>query len=820
MSEADLILIDRGLSFGDVVKRNPSDAESGTVIRTSIKCDIQPIYPRFLGDQWPHAEEDNVLRGIPGSDITYVGDYQDGDYVVHKDEWLGVVDVAYEHITVRLENGSVVMVENPDELQQPEVDLKADHHSSLASILQKRLRHTNHAGADGDLSDVEVFYPGQEVTTKKGNLRRGQWVLGAYDPSISPEGTVVECRTRLLSMDWLSSNVFRPEGKPESDMPPVELDSGDYSSIRIYDKERPPENSEWPCGSAPGSDIAVGDILRLRDSAGAAIKYAGQHDPASGKQQPYFRRIPRSMTQGYDLNVFNVKKTETLITVQWQDGSITESLSSSFVPYLNVDDHEVWPGEIVVLKKEPKAIGNSTEATDEVPDSELGIIRPKEIGVVQSVNAKERLAKIRWFADPQVGIFHGSHSILVPGSYLGELTSKITEVSNYDIVAYPALSKRRGDLVLVAPTPEILELRSIDALKVVSRRLSVRSPEQYSSNIGLSGTLETKDSLEQNGSDFTDPDSNTTDIPTTDSLDSEPSYNWLGEVVDLNLDGSLSIRLGALDNVIDIKIPVERILTVVSDDDDISEFENPSSDEEDSGSSEEWTDEESVDFENAVETIEYEGGARQDTDGNDEMWTTDDDADGDFNGDDKEPPAKLSTEAVKPIRSNPLEPHPPLPQPTEVVFSTYPNMPPQFAILDDPPPIDHKYLSERVALSGALMRRVLKEHSILTSSLPNGIWVRTWADRLDLLRVLILGPQGTPYEFAPMIFDLHTSARFPTSPPEARFHSWTNEVGRINPNLYEDGKVCVSPASLNPFGGWCQLLSLRELIWSLTYLRS
>ena len=33
---------------------------------------------------------------------------------------------------------------------------------------------------------------------------------------------------------------------------------------------------------------------------------------------------------------------------------------------------------------------------------------------------------------------------------------------------------------------------------------------------------------------------------------------------------------------------------------------------------------------------------------------------------------------------------------------------------------------------------------------------------------------------------------FPHEPPRAFFHSWTDGSGPVNPNLYEDGKICLS----------------------------
>lgn len=89
------------------------------------------------------------------------------------------------------------------------------------------------------------------------------------------------------------------------------------------------------------------------------------------------------------------------------------------------------------------------------------------------------------------------------------------------------------------------------------------------------------------------------------------------------------------------------------------------------------------------------------------------------------------------------------------------------------------------------LRAVSREHKILRTSLPEGVYVRTWESDMELLRVLIIGPLGTPYAHAPFLFDITLHSRFPTEAPTAFFHSWTN-VGRVNPNLYENGKVCLS----------------------------
>jgi len=88
--------------------------------------------------------------------------------------------------------------------------------------------------------------------------------------------------------------------------------------------------------------------------------------------------------------------------------------------------------------------------------------------------------------------------------------------------------------------------------------------------------------------------------------------------------------------------------------------------------------------------------------------------------------------------------------------------------------------------------RMAKEYRALTSSLPDTILVRAYEDRADLLRCLIIGPENTPYEDAPFVIDWFLDSTFPQTPPQAHFLSWTNGNGRVNPNLYEEGKVCLS----------------------------
>ncbi|KAI9709516.1 MAG: glycylpeptide N-tetradecanoyltransferase [Bogoriella megaspora] len=90
------------------------------------------------------------------------------------------------------------------------------------------------------------------------------------------------------------------------------------------------------------------------------------------------------------------------------------------------------------------------------------------------------------------------------------------------------------------------------------------------------------------------------------------------------------------------------------------------------------------------------------------------------------------------------------------------------------------------------MKALHLEIGRLMTSLPSGIFVRHAASRPDIMKILIIGPEGTPYENGLFEFDLFCPAAYPKAPPKMDFKTTGN--GRIcfNPNLYADGKVCLS----------------------------
>nr|GLL40234.1 putative ubiquitin-conjugating enzyme E2 38 [Ipomoea trifida] len=113
---------------------------------------------------------------------------------------------------------------------------------------------------------------------------------------------------------------------------------------------------------------------------------------------------------------------------------------------------------------------------------------------------------------------------------------------------------------------------------------------------------------------------------------------------------------------------------------------------------------------------------------------------------------------------------------------------PQFDVVSDIS--DHKYINASSYIQLPAIRAVMKEWKILEKNLPGGsIFVRAYEGRVDLLRAAIVGPQKTPYHDGLFFFDFQFPNNYPHAPPKA--HYWS--FGRcLNPNLYENGWVCLS----------------------------
>jgi len=111
----------------------------------------------------------------------------------------------------------------------------------------------------------------------------------------------------------------------------------------------------------------------------------------------------------------------------------------------------------------------------------------------------------------------------------------------------------------------------------------------------------------------------------------------------------------------------------------------------------------------------------------------------------------------------------------------------------------HHYRSRiksEVQSSSSKMKRLLQEISVLSTSLPlhpdSSAFLRTDEQRLDVCKILITGPDKTPYENGCFLFDMYLDSTYPKKPPNINLMTTGNGSVRFNPNLYNCGKVCLS----------------------------
>jgi ubiquitin-conjugating enzyme E2 Z len=82
---------------------------------------------------------------------------------------------------------------------------------------------------------------------------------------------------------------------------------------------------------------------------------------------------------------------------------------------------------------------------------------------------------------------------------------------------------------------------------------------------------------------------------------------------------------------------------------------------------------------------------------------------------------------------------------------------------------------------------------------------------------MIIGPKDTPYENGYYLFHFKYPKNYPFSPPKVTYHT-NNGKTRFNPNLYINGKVCIS--ILNTWKGeqWTSCQNIRSVLLTLVTL--
>ncbi|KAL5227210.1 hypothetical protein ABZP36_015475 [Zizania latifolia] len=788
-----VIVIDRSFLHGDIVaSASDPTGQMGLVADVNLVVDLQG----------PHGE---MIKGVPSKDLRRIKEFNVGDYVV-SGPWLGRVDEVLDNVNVLFDDGSVCKVARADPM---------------------RLRP-----ALGQMHPDTAcpFYPGQRVKAVSSSVyKTSRWLNGLWKAS-RLEGTVTKVETVTVIVYWIASAHF---GTNQEFVPPDEQNPKDltllscfsYANWQLTDWCLPhqytslctddslienleikgpddlsgplsdiPEASEANPGrmdgdsSADGSNMLDGDNTCLAKESGSGptastIPKEGSQDNATYRKKlrkVFVKKDKRTKRRDESFErALLIANTHTKVDVIWQDGTKEIGASStSLIPIHSPNDHEFFPEQYVVDK-----VGNDVDDSSET----------KRMGIVRSVNAKDRTASVSWFKPS----LHPEEPREIECNEI---------VSAYELDGHPDYDYCYGDVVVRLPSVS-LPLESTNRENTMELGKNVNSTDALASPVA---GAEEQAPHKESSLEFTSP-------------------SWAGNIVGFQ-DGGIKVIWG---DGTESKVGPHEIYVVGREDDGASLGDGTASD----GASWETVDDNETDLlddsaqddsQNVAENnIERENGLFNSQDGSSvatgplsvavgfvtriasELFARGkkhlDGSNSDAMDEVESHQSNEISESGDDIDKTEGENHVATSECINVTtndFSAVKSV--DVDLADDPAdsdcfkhfdvlqcPPDHHYLENIAQGTGGRkwVKKVQQEWSILEKNLPDYIYVRVFEDRMDLIRAVIIGASGTPYQDGLFFFDFHLPPEYPQVPPSAYYHSGGL---RVNPNLYVDGKVCLS----------------------------
>ncbi|XP_022146135.1 probable ubiquitin-conjugating enzyme E2 23 isoform X2 [Momordica charantia] len=828
----DLTVIDRGFLHGDFVAAvSDPTGQAGVVVDVNISVDL--LVP-----------DGSIMKDISSKDLKRVRDFTVGDYVV-LGPWLGRIDDVLDNVTVMFDDGSKCKVTKAEPLRLKPVSKNILEDANFPYYPGQRVRASSSTVFKNSKWLSGLWKPNRlEGTVTKVTVGSVfiYWIASAgYGPDSSTTPTEEQSpkNLRLLSCfshanwqlgDWclLPSSFSSGLSKDSLQIEPPDsvtntLDSVQTGQVGACDSEDTmpdelsgtTESTDLDSISACDGNYRNLECNTLPESSSSRAPKETTHEtwPLHRKKirKVVVRRDKKARKKEENFErALLIINTKTKVDVAWQDGRTECALdSTSLIPIDNPGDHEFVPEQYVVEK--------ASDNDDDVTES-------RRVGVVKSVHAKERTACVRW---------------LKPVARAEDPREFDTEeiVSVYELEGHPDYDYCYGDVVVrLSPVSDCTEAMSsgnnIEELK-----------QQSSTNEVMSCTEKGPESK------------NVEDPSCGDDCIDFSDLSWVGNITGLkNGDIEVTWANGMVSTVGPQAIYVvgrddddESIAAgsevsngaasweTVDDDDEMDSVENAKEDIElqDTGvNSEEEESEQNSSGSNLALSVPlaalrfvtrlaagiFSRGPRNsdsmdlDSHGESEIqssgtkaseendsglqsrlssslksnsfYTSDMNSDCGREEDDvaSEPSKVLETaEAFSDLRTAESD--------GSACYEGGTCSFKSFDIAKDP--LDHYFIGTNGQINNGRKwhKKIQQDWSILQNNLPNGIYVRVYEDRMDLLRAVIVGAYGTPYQDGLFFFDFHLPPEYPDVPPSAYYHSggW-----RINPNLYEEGKVCLS----------------------------
>ncbi|XWS18390.1 hypothetical protein CRYUN_Cryun32bG0039400 [Craigia yunnanensis] len=671
-----------------------------------------------------------IIKDINSKQLLKIRSISVGDYVVNG-TWIGRVDKVVDCVSIVFDDGSKCEVNVVD-------------HDKLVPVSPNIIDDSQNP-----------YYPGQRVQVVPSNVSRStRWLCDTWRENHN-EGTVSGVDAGFIYVDWISSAHINHD---LSASPPSHLQEEKYLTL-------------LSCFSHANWQLGDWCMLSFADYKGITEKFhhASTHDIIKGnwKLEKGFKRGNLGRLE----EIFVIIKTRTKVDVVWQDGTCGLGLDSqTLLPVGIANAHEFWPHQFVLEK------GTSGNG--------------RRWGVVRDMDAKERTVKVQWrnMAVNQVNGFDGEQM---------EET-----VSAYELVEHPDYSYCFGDIVF----------------KVVQNQFGDQADKGHIISETGFGT--------EAASQGKDCNWNQNKYPSTCYL------SCIGIVIGFK-DGNVEVkwasgiptkvapyeiyRIDKYEDSATTPVLYEENTEVLSQEMFVHEVQSNSQKGKDllnfdgadeSGKKFSWTrpsffrPQAAIGFFSSIaSSILGSLGSRsllsQESSGcisndakeygilleKEELETFNNCAEQDLSELQifETENIKQEVEEIEENKGGML----PRPGDTSDQFR-------QFDMVSDCS--DHHFLGESKVLAVSQVKRswlkkVQQEWCILEKTLPETIYVRVYEERMDLLRAALVGAPGTPYHDGLFFFDIFLPLEYPYEPPLVHYHSWGL---RLNPNLYESGKICLS----------------------------
>ncbi|KAJ3690378.1 hypothetical protein LUZ61_019542 [Rhynchospora tenuis] len=788
-------VVDRSFLPGDIVASvSDPTGQLGQVVDVDITVDLR-------------TGNGDMLRGVSSRGLKRVTEFTVGDFVV-SGCWLGRVDEVIDNVTVLFDDGSVCKVNRADPLR-------------LKPVVKPIFEDTSFP-----------YYPGQRVKAVSSSVfKTSTWLSGLWKAN-RLEGVVTKVETVAVMVYWIASAYFGPSQlsiPPEKQNPRnLTLVScfthsnwqlADWCLLRSQPKQvlsyqtEMQENEEQlehnlevavdgqPNGNLNGEGNVEDEHLGAAESLSQLKISKEQHQQPGHENVTYrkklrkvfFRKVDkraRRREETFEKALF-IANTETKVTVAWQDGTSQYRLgSTSLIPIHSPNDSDFFPDQYVVER--------APNENEEPPP------KNRRVGLVKSVDARDRTVLVNWLKTDFT--FGG------PKEFESEL------VSAYELEMHPDFDYCFGDVVVrLPPVSNPSEVSNADNGR------SSETKEEYQDATGSPSKIDT-DGDEANEETADSTSKRYLEGGEADGEETVVNLSWVGNIIGFS-DGDIEVMWG--DGTIS-KVGPNEVYVVGRDDEE--SFDGDS----DGGASWETVDDTEMDtLDNTVEREQNSAHINAENASEKENDNASHCQDENNASQARAGPLSVPLAAIGYVtrfatglfsrgknRSNSeSEDGPETSERTcsddseqedsavegDVRINADPMVDASdaamnigdaegfkhFDIMESP--LDHHYLDSngRGGTTGGKkwVRKVQQEWNILEKNLPDNIYVRVFEDRMDLIRAVIVGVPGTPYQDGLFFFDFLLPYDYPQVPPTTYYHSGGL---RLNPNLYTDGKVCLS----------------------------